>query len=543
MKKGRSRFRWAGILMGIGMVAICGISAQGIEALGGKRTERADVITIDTLHAFGDLERPDVVFLHDQHTDALEKQGKSCDTCHLSEKRFKMVPDTLESAIKRVDHLSPKFKRLKDEGRQEVMDIYHDECIGCHNRTADEGHESGPVTCGECHREDPPAMSNRADMGMDRSLHYRHVKAQEKKCELCHHKYDALKDKLYYAKGEEGTCRYCHEEQTEENRISMRLASHIACLDCHRKTMEKEKVAGPVRCSGCHHPEMQEKIEKVDPVPRMERNQPDALIVKISEGGEAGAPENNRMAAVPFDHKAHEIYNDTCRVCHHEEMKTCSSCHSLLDTKTEGSVNLAQAMHQLRTDTSCIGCHAEQQEAKECAGCHGFMAKHRKQPDAFCKTCHMTPVEELQKETTPEAMTAMAQAQLAARQSVDGTYDLADIPETVTMGVMAKDYEPAKMPHRKIVTSMLKKIEGNKLAAHFHQEKGTFCQGCHHNAPPSKKPPRCSSCHGKPFDPLRPDMPGLKAIYHDQCIGCHDRMGVEKPAAVDCISCHKEKTK
>jgi DnaJ-class molecular chaperone len=118
---------------------------------------------------------------------------------------------------------------------------------------------------------------------------------------------------------------------------------------------------------------------------------------------------------------------------------------------------------------------------------------------------------------------------------------MADIPETVSIGVMAEDYEPAEMPHRKIVTSMLKKIDGNKLAAYFHQEKGTFCTGCHHNAPPAKKPPKCASCHGKPFDPLRPDMPGLKAIYHDQCIGCHNRMGVEKPAAVDCIACHKEK--
>ncbi len=541
MKKGRSRFRWAGILAAVVLISIGGMSARGIEVLGEKKTERADVIVIDTLHAFGDLERPDVVFLHDQHTDALEKQGKSCDTCHLSEKRFKMVPDTLESAIKRVDHLSPKFKRLKDQGRKEVMEIYHDECIGCHNRMADEGHESGPVTCGECHQAEPPAVSNRAPMGMDQSLHYRHVKAQEKKCELCHHKYDEIRDKLYYAKGEEGTCRYCHKEETEENRISMRLASHISCLECHREVLKKEEVAGPVRCSGCHDPEMQQKIEKLDTIPRMERNQPDAVIVKIREGGEAAGPVENRMAAVPFDHKAHETYNDTCRVCHHEAMTTCSSCHTLLDTKTDNMVNLAQAMHQLRTDTSCIGCHTEQQEAPECAGCHGFMAKHRKQPDAFCKTCHMTPVDELEQALTPEAMEAVAQTRLAARTPVEGTYEMADIPETVSIGVMAEDYEPAEMPHRKIVTSMLKKIDGNKLAAYFHQEKGTFCTGCHHNAPPAKKPPKCASCHGKPFDPLRPDMPGLKAIYHDQCIGCHNRMGVEKPAAVDCIACHKEK--
>ena len=36
-------------------------------------------------------------------------------------------------------------------------------------------------------------------------------------------------------------------------------------------------------------------------------------------------------------------------------------------------------------------------------------------------------------------------------------------------------------------------------------------------------------------------MPGLKAAYHQQCMGCHREMGLEKPAATECAACHQEK--
>ena len=69
-------------------------------------------------------------------------------------------------------------------------------------------------------------------------------------------------------------------ERTEENRISMRLASHIACIDCHRRTMAENESAGPFNCNGCHEPSQQKLIETVKDVPRMKRNQPDYVFVK-----------------------------------------------------------------------------------------------------------------------------------------------------------------------------------------------------------------------------------------------------------------------
>ena len=118
---------------------------------------------------------------------------------------------------------------------------------------------------------------------------------------------------------------------------------------------------------------------------------------------------------------------------------------------------------------------------------------------------------------------------------------MADIPETVTIKSLSETYEPVELPHGKIVSALVKGIENNKLATYFHTEQGTLCQGCHHNSPATRKPPRCASCHGKPFQESDLFRPGLMAAYHQQCMGCHDQMGIEKPASRDCAGCHKEK--
>jgi nitrate/TMAO reductase-like tetraheme cytochrome c subunit len=143
------------------------------------------------MKAFGKLERPPVTFLHQKHTEALAKENKDCTACHLFENNRPV----------------PKFKRLKSNAKQEVMEIYHVNCIACHKETAERGPKSGPVVCGECHKDRPELVSIWQPIGMDRSLHYRHSKAQNEKCERCHHQYNEVTKKLYHAEGKEGTCR------------------------------------------------------------------------------------------------------------------------------------------------------------------------------------------------------------------------------------------------------------------------------------------------------------------------------------------------
>ena len=482
---------------------------------------RADIIRIDGLKQFGSLERPAVVYLHEKHTQALAKKSKDCGTCHPPDKKY----------------MSTQFMRLKDATKQQTMDIYHNNCTACHRQTADAGEKAGPVACNECH-VDKQIPSSWTAIGMDKSLHYRHAKAQENKCEVCHHQVDPATKKLVYVKGKEDDCRYCHLDKTVDNVISMRLASHEQCIDCHRKRLAQNQDAGPAFCGGCHDAGLRAKIQKLKDVPRLMRGQPDVTIIQaVKSDGQKVAPFT-RMSVVPFNHIGHETYNDTCRACHHSSMEACGKCHTLQGSKDGKFVSLQTAMHRVGAQASCLGCHDGFQAEKSCVGCHASMP--RKDPPGLsgCVSCHMPKPAAATPQTEPKAMAAML---LEARKPVTATYVDEDIPETVEIKALSKQYEPAKLPHRKIVQTLVKNLKDSKLAGDFHRDPGTICQGCHHNSPVAKKPPACASCHGQPFDGRNLFKPGLQAAYHLQCMECHKDMEIEKPVATNCTGCHKEK--
>jgi hypothetical protein len=213
------------------------------------------------------------------------------------------------------------------------------------------------------------------------------------------------------------------------------------------------------------------------------------------------------------------------------------SCHTVEGSEKGEGVRVEQAMHQLGNEQSCLGCHEINQRQKECAGCHDFMEKGRKQEAESCLKCHMEPIQpDTEVIQEPELLAAMM---LESRKALLDTFDDADIPEKVIIEELFYQYEAVEMPHRKIIHTLVNDIKDNKLANYFHNEKGTICQGCHHNSPVTKKPPSCASCHGEPFDENNPLRPGLKAAYHQQCMGCHRNMGIEKPKSTGCTDCHK----
>jgi hypothetical protein len=528
MKKGRTLQRWAGMLLSVLTVSFL-LTASGIHGAKGPSDpaveKRADIIRIDSMLVFGALERPAVPFMHQKHTEALEKKNKDCTVCHLTEK----------------DRLVSKYMRLKDTTQQEVMDIYHLNCIACHKATADAKEKSGPVVCGECHRDKPNLVSAWQPIGMDKSLHYRHAKAQNEKCERCHHQYNEVTKQLYYAEGKEGTCRYCHRDITEENRISLREASHLGCIDCHRKTLAKFDAAGPITCGGCHDAVQQKLVQKLKVVPRMKRNQPDVVFVRTAKAGITSSNPAPRMKRVPFSHQAHESYNDTCRVCHHADLNACVQCHTLLGTQEGNQVNLEQAMHRMNVQMSCLGCHDISQQKPECAGCHSGIAKARQQDPAACQACHMAEVAPLPETVQGADEKMLAAMLLDSRKPLTDTFAESEIPENVEIKALSSTYGPVRLPHRKIVQKLFDNIKGDKLVEYFHADKATLCQGCHHNSPPAEKPPTCSSCHGQPFDERDRFKPGLMAAYHRQCMECHKQMGIEKPVVTDCVACHQKK--
>jgi len=520
MAKGHSA--WRAVCMVAVAIAACAAAAAAYGVQAGPEANKLapGVVVIDGLKEYGPLQRLAVPFQHDKHTEVLAKQGKDCASCHPKEEG---------------GGLSLKFGRTKDVSAQQVREVYHTQCLDCHQKLAETLDKSGPVTCGDCHTAHPGQATSRVLIDFDKSLHARHDKAEANKCEKCHHVYDKKAKKLVYKKGEEGSCRYCHGAKATKEVSAWRTAAHDGCIACHREKKAAKKDSGPMRCAGCHDAKALAKIKVLKDIPRIKRNQPDATFVK---GGKPLKDGKFKMKLVPFDHKLHEAKNDSCMVCHHADLKSCSECHTIKGDEKGKFINLERAMHSLGNEQSCQGCHAQRQSDPKCAGCH------LRQTEAFastetCKLCHQG--EPLPQGVTPEQADTLARLALegAPRQPV--TYPAEDIPEKVKIGVMSDKFQPAELPHRKIVNKLMEGMKDNRMAAVFHRSPGTICQGCHHNSPPAKKPPQCASCHGRPFNPQKPGMPGLKAAYHQQCMSCHTAMDLPKPQATQCAECHKKK--
>ncbi|MBU8849222.1 MAG: cytochrome c family protein [Desulfobacterales bacterium] len=71
--------------------------------------------------------------------------------------------------------------------------------------------------------------------------------AQIEDCAVCHHVYEDKK-LVEDESSEDSPCSECHSlKPTEENSISLSVAYHKQCKDCH---FEENK--GPVLCGECH---------------------------------------------------------------------------------------------------------------------------------------------------------------------------------------------------------------------------------------------------------------------------------------------------
>jgi len=511
---------WALLFAGLLVSTMVATAFQKEES----RALQADVILIDTMQAFGRLERPAVPFPHDRHTEALAKQDRDCSTCHES----------------RAEELSDKFQRLADSDADSMLDVYHKGCITCHEQSAAAGLQSGPLTCGACHQLNPSQVAGQQQVDFDASLHHRHIQAEEGKCDSCHHGYDAAGKQIRYTRGEEESCRTCHGEQLLDKAAPFRAAAHRQCISCHReqKTVDavQNSMLAAVKCAGCHDPAQLSTITKLDPIPRLERNQPDLTFVKSVQ-----APATPTMDFVVFDHLKHEGRIESCSSCHHQSLKSCESCHSRTGSREGNWVTLAQAMHETRSDHSCVGCHAQKTVARDCAGCHTLvkLKPHVSEGDD-CRTCHTVPAARLEKALTQDGKSA-------AQRFRPGTpaptaVDLQTLPETVMIDALSDQYEGVSLPHREIVASLLAGIKDSGLAATFHQGENRICQSCHHNSPGvTDPPPGCISCHGPQERARNNGISEMKAAYHQQCFDCHKAMDISRPDSTDCVACHAEK--
>ena len=522
---------------------------------GDTLTERPVFISIPDLQ----LERPPVQFYHDKHTNALKKEG--CGICH---------PENKNKDIK--GEFTYSYPKIRDEKDKEtLMNSYHNDCIGCHNKRTKEGKESGAVTCGECHvkkkeyekleylpivpdyyqpaadiyhqdciachkeGKEPDKKGEALDWGhfyvkakmkeladwpevaFDYYLHHKHEKALEKKCELCHHIYNEEEKKLVYEEETESSCRDCHREKDVGKERSFRNVAHSDCITCHMEREKENKDAGPSTCAGCHAEEAQRTVEEMADVPRQDRKQKETYLIKVDDA---------IMKGVPFNHKAHEGYTRSCRSCHHETMKPCKECHTLKgDTDESGGVTLAEAYHEVSSEWSCIGCHESKTSESSCAGCH-HARKNALTETSLCIVCHSGPKEE----------TSVVEPGSAPGDLLPDKLD-----EEMKLSALEKDYEPSKFPHLSIIKKLTDISNESKLAKKFHAHEMSVCMGCHHSSPmEAKKPlPPCSTCHSVRMKP-RKYIPTLFGAYHRQCLSCHEAMDLEIQPR-DCTKCHDEK--
>lgn len=505
----------------LGALSICCLFSSSCGTSEAAETvARSDVIALAEIAFPRELERPPVQFPHDLHTDAIAKRNEDCTRCH---------------AVRDDGYLSSVYKPLEGAGEDEEMDLYHESCIGCHQEIADEGEKAGPVACGDCHRRHPAYVDSWRAIEFDNSLHYRHVEAAKEKCELCHHVYDEATKQLVYEKGKETFCRDCHREKTEGNRSSFQKVAHEECIGCHRgapAVLQSEKY-GPVQCAGCHDRQRQLQIKRIENPPRLMRNQPDFVLLSAPKGELL----SSKFPTVPFSHIDHEGVTRSCRTCHHQTLEACTNCHTLKGTKESDGVTLHEAMHEMMTNHSCVGCHDTKKTAVQCAGCHDRMEQGRLSEEA-CDKCHKGPLPENLESERARFTSFDAFRPTASEMAL--TFSPDDIPETVEISVVANEYQPAKMPHRKIIDKLSQNIKDSDEATYFHGSEDVVCEGCHHQSPLGKRPPLCERCHEaravRSEQLFRPDT---LAAFHQQCLGCHESMKLEKPS--DCYGCHAKK--
>ena len=548
--------------------ATLALAAQVAPGTGHKGSTPVGVIVLDAAAAEDEAKstQPLVAFDHTLHTRD-DTNGDTCASCH----------DATEPGVPYA------FKDTAGKTGRDLENAFHDGCISCHEtRKKDSGMATGPqrAECRSCHN--PASLPGKdaapsfADGGLDASLHARHVGSKSitvqgsaDNCAACHH---PPVDKLSSPVLKADSCRSCHTD--------FRVVAHATCISCHR-TLASSGESGPVTCAACHDASIKAAYPKLSPVPRLEAGQPDSILMGLpptpKDSPQPAAPESTRgvipderlaaakqprpsMPPVAFDHKRHEGTTENCTSCHHNSLQKCSNCHTPQGSRKAKNVTLSSAMHMPTSDRSCVGCHETRKLAvPECAGCHAIMPK-TKQAQPNCASCHkpLTGHSAVAANAAPSAVqpSAQASAKVLGRLEVPPPASpsieqiIADAPDKVSIGVMAREYEPAVFPHRAIIKALaegIRKTSPGMMA--FHDEPYALCASCHHNSPPNASPPSCVSCHTKgagttdrlPRSLPPADRPQLKAAYHQQCMTCHERMAITKPANTDCASCHAKR--
>ncbi|MBO4317374.1 MAG: hypothetical protein J5855_03735 [Mailhella sp.] len=503
----RASFLFAAVLA----AGLIGLNSSGRASLPDVSAEDAGIMRIriaqDTQH-----EMADAIFNHGAHLANVKKDGGDCAKCHA-------LPDgSFGEAFPAIIKESADIDGMKD--------AWHEFCFDCHAKSSE---APGKASCRSCHDAEAAAPSH-LKVTFGRSLHARHVASERiekvmpsdpsvaendvKNCGACH---TVMKDgKSVYVQNTEDASTFYGTAISDPMALS--AAAHQKCVACHAETMKSEGGSDlklPVECASCHSTEGQSVFPAdAAEAPRLFRGQSNTIqLAKKAQRDVRGYALDPAKAikTVTFNHLEHEKIAE-CSDCHGMTIRTMEQ----IAADDDKSASFAAA-HDHLDGSSCVGCHAATAKADPgCGGCHRDL---RPAGESSCAVCHG--------ETSASGAKA-AFTQIAPE----------DVPETVVIGSLSKDYEPVRLPHRKIYASLLNGTQDKTLAGAFHTQ--SICLSCHHNTVGDGigNPPTCSTCHSAEVALAKAgDAPSLKAAYHQMCLDCHKAMAV-KPEASDCAGCH-----
>lgn len=580
-------------------------SASSAKAGSGKPAV-PDVILVAPMAAGKTLEMPPAVFPHDKHVREVFKKEQGCSLCHSDLREsvaFRNLPGKLSGkAAENAFHKNcitchaqwddgPQAGECRQchdpEGMSKTLPVVYDKSL--HALHVESAYIPAPEgadgrNCGVCHHVLNPDTNKLV-----------WAPGQEEACAVCHGQTEA-NGVISLQEASHRSCVACHAglaksllydekanaDAPKADSVKPDAAKPDAAKpdaakpekpDAHKADKKDQPASvvsfkGPATCAGCHGPKAQAEFPRLKDIPRLMRGQPDAtIILPANNAGTAASLPGTSMAPVVFNHKAHEAATPSCRVCHHVRISDngCSSCHTVEGNANGNNVTQFTAMHKPDATASCVGCHQQTTLAKpECAGCHVLVQPAANAKDS-CAVCHQ-PVQglpsaadalKLSKQDSGKAkLQHIAEETLAARNAQAAVKPLspADVPETVSIGILANEYQPVTFPHRKIYAALVDGLDKNGqgkngqgtngLAAAFHTSDVATCAACHHNVPESslRQPPKCVTCHNDKAAPVVAGQPvGLVAAYHQQCLACHEAMQV-KPVATDCAGCHSLST-
>jgi hypothetical protein len=113
--------------------------------IGGVALAQEDTYELAHEEVYGKKQRPAVTFPHEVHMDVLD-----CGECHHEY-------DEDEGALVPVDDPDAGCTEChgakKDGNVPALREAYHGQCTVCHRDTIKQGKDSGPTTCGECHKK------------------------------------------------------------------------------------------------------------------------------------------------------------------------------------------------------------------------------------------------------------------------------------------------------------------------------------------------------------------------------------------------------